>query len=249
MEEKEQKRYYELGKNYWWLKGKYLLIDKFINCYYKKKNFSYKIVKLLDFGCGPGNMLDYLIKYGKVYGVDSSKDAINFCQTRNYENTSVIKDLPLEINDESFDIITAIDVLEHIDDDESYIKELYRLCKKGGLVFITVPAFMILWGDHDELYFHKRRYLIKDMRSKIIKNNFHILKISYFEFIYFLPLLLLRKIKNITRPSSMVRKDDFYNLPVIINNFLIHTISKEYAFLKYFNLPVGPSMIIIAEKR
>ncbi len=249
MNEKEQKRYYELGKHYWWLKGKYLLIDKFISLYLNKiKKNEIGNLKLLDFGCGPGNMLDYLIKYGNVYGVDSSLDAIEFCRYRKYKNISIISDLPLKFNNESFDIITAIDVLEHIEDDEKNITELYRLTKQNGLVFITVPAFMLLWGDHDELYFHKRRYLTSHIKNKLIKNNFKILKISYFESIYFIPLLLVGKVKKILRRKSSVKQDDFYKFPEFINKILTYTITWEYYLLKKINMPFGPSIIIVAQK-
>ena len=248
MDKKEQKRYYELGKNYWWLKGKYILVDKFISSFFKRKNKDINKLKLLDFGCGPGNMLDFLKKYGDVYGVDASFDAIEFCRNRNYKNTSIISDLPLKFNDESFDIITAIDVLEHIEDDERVIAEFYRLIKINGMIFITVPAFMLLWGDHDELYFHKRRYLTKNIQNKLIKYNFKILKISYFETIYFLPLLAVRKLKKFFKKNSSEKADDFYKFPKFLNKILTYTITFEYYLLKKINMPFGPTILIVAEK-
>jgi len=55
-----------------------------------------------------------------------------------------------------FDLVFALDVIEHVDDDKTSVNEMYRVCKSNGNVFITVPAFMSLWSEHDEVNQHKR---------------------------------------------------------------------------------------------
>lgn len=248
MDVREQERYYDLGKEYWWLKGKYKIIDSFIKLFSKRFIKNSVNINILDYGCGPGNMLDYLSKYGMVYGIDYSEKAIEFCRLRGYLNTLAEKTLPIKFPNNHFDIITSIDVLEHIEDDSAVIAELFRLLKPGGLLFVTVPAFQILWGAHDEIYGHKRRYLKKYIVKKFELNNMIVIKSTYFEFIFFFPLLFARTIKKIILWKNN-KKDDFYPVPSIINKFLTWMIFCEYYCIKYFNMPLGPTLLIVAQKK
>ncbi|HKD97254.1 MAG TPA: class I SAM-dependent methyltransferase, partial [Micromonosporaceae bacterium] len=75
------------------------------------------------------------------------------------------RDLPLP--PESFDLLVAFDVLEHIDDDALAASEIYRVLRPGGAALISVPAGMDLWSTHDELNNHYRRY-DREWLSKVV---------------------------------------------------------------------------------
>ena len=122
---------------------------------------------------------------------------IEYLHTQNFPVTeaSIIK-LPFENN--SFDLVCAFDVIEHVNEDTIAVEELWRVCKPGGNVCITVPAFQALWGTHDIVNGHKRRYTKKELQKLVAeKNDGDILYSSYFNFILFIPIFLFRKITSL----------------------------------------------------
>lgn len=80
----------------------------------------------------------------------------------------------LPFQSESFDAVLCLDVLEHIDDDVSALKEMYRVTKQGGKFLFSVPEDPKLWSDHDEAVSHVRRYLRKDFENKICNVGYQI---------------------------------------------------------------------------
>ena len=94
--------------------------------------------------------------------------------------------------EKSFDLIIASDVLEHIEDDYSAVKEWNRILKPNGYVICFVPAFRFLWSKHDEDNKHYRRYTIFDLNEVFKSNNFAIIKSSYWNFVLFVPVFCLR---------------------------------------------------------
>lgn len=243
---KEQERYYKLGQDYWWLAGKYDIVESIIGFLIKdnllKQNNG---LVILDAGCGPGNMLDRLSKFGVVFGSDLSFHALSFCRGRGYHKLFISELQNCPLASESFDIVVAVDVIEHIDAHECACREVHRILKPGGLFVLTVPAFMFLWGEHDELYFHKRRYRVKQLR-KILENiGFSVKKLSYIEMIFFLPLLFFRRLK---RFLSNQKREDFVSLPEVLNYILRNIIAIDGFFLKYINFPVGATIVCVAQK-
>jgi len=83
-----------------------------------------------------------------------------------------------------------LNVIEHVDDDKTSVNEMYRVCKSNGNVFITVPAFMSLWSEHDEVNQHKRRYRLNEVKTLFKDRAGKILFSSYFNSILFIPILL-----------------------------------------------------------
>ena len=80
----------------------------------------------------------------------------------------------LPFQSESFDAVLCLDVLEHIEDDVSALKEMYRVTKQGGKFLFSVPEDPKLWSDHDEAVSHVRRYLRNDFENKISEAGFQI---------------------------------------------------------------------------
>ena len=240
----KQQRFHLLGHDYWWLKGKYNIVDYFIRFINRADTETTSV--LCDVGCGPGNMLGYLSQYGQVFGCDSSLEPLAVCRERQYLNVvqGDICNLPLHSN--SFDTITAVDVVEHIEDDEAALRELYRVTKAGGCCVITVPAFELLWGQHDELYGHVRRYRVPDLRSKLELVGFSIIKITYIQSLFFLPLLIFRYAKRLLLKEG--GPDDFVKFPPFLNSMMTSVITAEAVVLKRVNLPVGVGILAIAKK-
>lgn len=241
MDTTEQERYYNLGKEYWWLAGKYQVVYNQISELYK--GFTGKL-NVLDIGCGPGNMLDYLRGWGNVMGTDLYSSALSYCKSRGYNGLFMSQGEQLPVKNGKFDLVIALDVIEHIDNDVKALEELYRIMKNGGRLCLTVPAFMFLWGGHDEMYGHKRRYTVKEISSKVKKAGFIVERATYFEAFFVFPLFAFRVVKKIFQERS----DDFVEVPSWLNKGLKKLLLIEGNLLKWVNMPFGATIICIAVK-
>jgi len=233
----------KVEKNHWWFVGRRKIIASFITRYLQNNS------KILDIGCGPGVEIKFLERYGKVVGIDSSPEILNFCKEKGIENVILGKAENLPFLNNSFDLATALDIVEHVEDDSKVIKEIYRVLRKGGLALITVPAFKFLWSDYDKFAGHWRRYNKKELEQTLTEAGFSILKISYFNIFLFLPIFLIRKIKNILK--SAIKFSSAQELkcpPRLINKILSLIFSSERFLLRLLNFPFGVSLIAITSK-
>jgi len=246
MEREHQQRYYELGQRYWWLAGKYRIIRDAIE---RHLGVAGSKRMLLDLGCGPGNLLDVLALHGETYGSDFSSDALRFCRDRDHRRVFQADFHALPVRPASFDLITCIDVLEHLRDDRRAIAELHRALRPSGLLVATVPAFQVLWGDHDELYGHFRRYRAHELRERLVGGGFVPLKVTYFEPLFFAPLWLYRAWKRLVpRAGGLEKRDDFIDLPSWLNSLLTRMIAAERFPIRHLSFPFGVTLLAVARK-
>jgi len=143
-----------------------------------------------------------------------------------------------------FDLIIAADVIEHIKNDKKVVNELSKNLNKNGFFLMTVPAFNFLFSKKDLDLGHYRRYNIS--KIKILFNKFKVKKLSYFNFILFLPISLTILILKLIRINFIKEVE---NKPLnIFNNTLYLIFNFEKKLLKYFNLPFGISIIGVFKK-
>lgn len=133
---------------------------------------------LVDAGCGTGTYLRTLSRYGCAVGVDSDFRAILACPDA---FDTVCGDLYAldDILDTPADTITALDVLEHLDDDFGALQAFRRALADDGLLVVAVPAFMELWSAHDVRLGHKRRYTRKTLTQLVTQAGFDVVEASY----------------------------------------------------------------------
>jgi len=232
---------FSLEDKHWWHIAKRTIVHQLIEKYADRKK-----AKILDIGCGTGKNIEELQNLGTVFGLDSSPEALKFCKKRGLKNLILGSAEKIPLNEEFFDIITMLDVLEHTDDNKT-LKESYRILKEDGLIIITVPAFNWLWSRWDIILHHRRRYTTLSLIAILEKNNFHVRKISYMYSFLVLPALIIRMIKsiNVKQPYA----SDF-KLSSSLLNFVMNKITRfESFFVKYFGVPVGTSIIAVAQKR
>lgn len=244
----ESRRYDILYKNeadYWWFRGRRRLLERIL------KNFSQKPpLKILDVGSCTGYNLHLLNKFGTVYGVDVEKKAVEYCKMRGFKRIRLLKDgLKLPFKDTSFDIITCLDVLEHIREDEDYLKELHRVLVPGGHLVLFTPAVKLLWSQLDVKSHHIRRYNKLILSQKAKKAKFIIKDIKYFNYILFLPALPIRLIQKL----PLFKKNNL-GVDLIVGNRLINEIlsiifNLDVWSVKWLSPPIGVSLLLIAEKK
>ena len=246
--------FFALQNKHWWFRTKKKIIIDLILRYFaktryfaKKERLSRMPLRILDIGCGSGLMLKSLRDFGDVYGMDASSSAIKFSKT--LHNGTIKKGLlPWQIpfQEDFFDLIVALDVIEHVDEDQEALISINNLMKKEGLLILTVPALMSLWSKFDEINHHKRRYIKSDLIQKLDRANFKVLKISYYNFFLLPFIFIFRKIeiwigREVTSDLNMPNK--------FVNYVFEKIFLSERFFLKYLNFPIGVSIIAVVEKK
>jgi SAM-dependent methyltransferase len=149
---------YRIEESHWWFTGRKRIIAGFVEriCNGSTEHSPH----ILDVGCGTGANLEMLAQFGQAAGVDVSPDALAFCRERGLQDVRQGEAEHLPYADASFDLVTGLDVVEHLDDDIAGLKEMRRVLRPGGRALLFVPAFMFLWGVQDDVSHHRRRYTL-----------------------------------------------------------------------------------------
>jgi SAM-dependent methyltransferase len=141
---------------------------------------------ILDVGCGTGYFIEAVRDRYEAWGIDPSPISVRMCRERGLDRVvqGTAYDLS-SVGERRFDAIYFLDVIEHLDDDARALGEAIRVLRPGGLVVITVPAFMFLWSDHDVVNEHRRRYDRPRLASLLADVGLRIERLTYFNFYLF----------------------------------------------------------------
>lgn len=204
-------------------------------------------LRILDMGCGTGALLSELGQYGEASGVDFSSQAVEYCKQRGINDVIQGRAEALPFANGRFDIVLALDVIEHVEKDEQALKELGRVTKQGGMVIVFVPAFQVLWGITDVVSKHFRRYTKPELKTKVQTAGLKIVRASYFNTFLFLPILLVRSFNRLL--PKKYQPEHEAELPGEFMNKVFYSIfSLEAKLFKRINFPFGVSLAVIAEK-
>lgn len=230
----------EMEHNHWWYKGRREIISKLLISYLRLK------MKILDAGCGAGGTMAYLSRYGTVVGIDISEEMVEHCRKMGLpaHRASVAK-LPFE--DQSFDLALCLDVLEHLHDDRAALEELKRVVRPGGLLVLSVPSFSWLWGHHDDLNHHYRRYNFKELVQVLHSVGLEVERSTYFNFFLLPPVWFVRRFGRL---CPFLNRNTDFQLGCGKINFLFYGLLKfESILLGYLNFPVGVSQVVLARRK
>lgn len=141
--------------------------------------FPARPLRILDYGCGTGFNLPFLAELGEVAGAECAPEA--FTEFRRSARFPLL-DLRADLRDQHgrFDLVTALDVLEHIDDDVAGLCEMRRFIARGGQMILTVPAYGWLWSGEDVVSQHRRRYTRGALVDACRSAGLEIAYLSYF---------------------------------------------------------------------
>jgi SAM-dependent methyltransferase len=250
MEKQYYKEYYFLERQHWWFKERIEILE---NLLIKKikKDFP-KPYKILNTGVATGATSEMLEKFGEVISLEFDKDCCDFLISNlNIKAINAsITDMPFP--DESFDLVCAFDVIEHVEDDHAALREIKRVLKPDGVLFVTVPAFNYLWSQHDVVNHHFRRYTMTSMAALIKEGGLKSVFRSYFNFFLFPPIFAIRTLSKLLPHSP--KKDtagsdfDFLKGRPAVNNIFYRIFKIEKRLLPKIRLPFGVSLIFIAKK-
>jgi len=144
-----------------------------------------------------------------------------------------------------FDVITMLDVLEHIDDDAGALRAIRPLLRPGGLLLLTVPALPVLWSSHDVSVHHKRRYLRPGFRSLIEANGFVANRLSYHTSLL-LPVLAPQRIADRWKGIDPHAEYKVKPPPAPVNRAFAAVMSVEASLFRRMDLPIGSSLVAVA---
>jgi SAM-dependent methyltransferase len=249
MQEEYEKHYHAIESNHWWFVGRRQIVYDLVLCANSDRG-----CRILEMGCSSGQFLFQLRNHGyqNVTGIDISERAVKVCQEAGLP-ANVMDAQRLDFPDDSFDLITASDVLEHLADEKRALQEWRRVLKPGGRLVVFVPAFMFLWSKHDVVNKHYRRYKLDELKRTLTENGFIIERNSYWNFFLFPPVALVRGVKRLLRGGQFSQDEhtgDLFIPPKVLNALLLMMLRMEnWLFIKGgVNWPFGVSAMALASK-
>jgi len=247
MEKDEYRKHYELEESFWWFRGRRDIIKKILQSF----SLTSQRLDILDAGCGTGYTIKVFEAYGDAYGCDYSQDALYFCRKRGLKKIVQANVEHLPFSSQSFNLVTCLDVLYHknIKSDVHVLQEIHRILKKSGCLLITDSAFNFLRSRHDIAFHTRERYRIKTLAKRLGKAGFRVLKTSYFNFFLFFIVLLVRFSSKIFQRKEAIARSDLKAIDKRINGILSRILKFEAFLIKYLNLPLGSSIVCLAQKK
>lgn len=237
--------YYEIEDRHWWFIGRRRIFLALLDRHLGPGAGSRRI---LDVGCGTGTMLGYLSRYGEAEGIDADPEAVRFCHQRGIEQVRQVEPGPLPHDSATFDLLTALDVIEHVDDDTGLVREMARVLRPGGMLLASVPAYRWMWGPQDEIAHHKRRYVARELRERITETGLELRRVTYFNTLLFPAIAAVRALRPYRPGSSDLRSDFELTAPGRTNDLLARTFSAEAWLVPRVNFPFGVSILALATK-
>ena len=227
----------------WWSLYRYKVVTKFLPISSSKQ-------KLLDFGCGNCLFLHYLQKHGfslSLSGYDPYISPLedfhgNRIQAQQF---SKLQDIPTG----TFDLVTSLDCIEHIDDDKGALMQMYNLLKPDGKILVTVPAFQFLYSSHDAAVGHYRRYNQKQLKAVLEAAGFQVTFSAYF-FPSLVPMAIFRRFYLHFKRAFGSKEHSMYIPQDRLGIFSLISRLDFYLMEKInFKLPVGFFIVAVARKK
>ena len=236
---------FDVEEDHWWFVGRravvFGLIEEALGTHARARAFPMS----LDIGCGTGATLDRLRSFSTAQGVDLSEIPLRFTRQRGHDRLVCASATELPFADSSFDLITGLDVVEHVDDDLGALREINRVLKPGAPAVLFVPAFQSLWGPNDVQSGHKRRYRLPQLQAVVEAAGLHVEKITYSNLAMFAPIWLGRRL--LTLLGKEEQSENRINHP-LINGLLTKLFASEANWLRKHSLPFGVSIVCVARK-
>jgi SAM-dependent methyltransferase len=232
----------ELDERHWWYRARRDILAEVI----ERRIPLPADARILEVGCGTGHNLAMLGRFGQVEGVELDAPARALAERRSGRPIldSRLPEL-LGVEADTYDLIAALDVIEHVDEDRASLAGIASKLKPEGRILITVPMHPWMWTAHDVVHHHKRRYTAKALRRAIEDAGLNVDLLSPFNSLLF-PLAAAARLAG--KATGKQSSDDA--LPPAPVNKLFETIfGLERHLVGRVPLPTGVSLLAIASRR
>ncbi len=240
-----ESQYHRVETDHWWFVARRDLLSALV-----RDAGAGPASRILDVGCAGGATIHRLQRdgYAHVIGIDLSPEAIARCRRGGLQNVHEMDAGHPDFPDQSFDLILASDVLEHVDDERAAVRAWFRLLRPQGLLIAMVPAFMALWSPHDEANHHRKRYRLGELRGCLEECGFETRRASYWNFLLFLPAAIIRVVQRAV-PALGRTHPDLRIPPALLNGLLAALLSGENRLLRAgLSWPWGLSALVVARR-
>jgi len=241
MNEAEFHKNFELEQRHWWFKGRRAVLRSMLNSFAIPSDS-----RILEVGCGTGGNLSMLGEYGQVEAMEYDTLALEFAKRKNPKLSILQGELPDRIpyEDETYDLVCAFDVLEHIQDDFKAVAALVRKLKSGGILFCTAPANQWMWSRHDEVNHHFRRYSLSNFEALFKQSGVNFVHASYYNTVLF-PVIATVRLLGVGEDDG---GSNLNQQGQVSNTILTHVFSLEKRFVPKFRMPFGVSVLCAVQK-
>lgn len=243
MEHREYQRLREHSRFYWWHVGKRALLRSVLE-HGVPRDPSRPAV---DIGCGAGDSFGMLAPFGRFVGSEVTGELWGPGMERPPRPVLLAEGGALPFADGSLGLCTFFDVLEHVEEEDAFLGEVRRVLRPGGLVLLSVPAYMFLWSEHDVSLHHHRRYVRGTVKGVLARAGFRVLRCTY-AFAGILPAVAAYRVLGRLFRRSGEPSSSYVAMPGPLNRLLIRWLAAEAWWLRHADLPFGTSVIALARK-
>lgn len=205
---------------------------------------------LLDIGCGTGFVLAAVRRARPelaVVGAELFPSGLEVARRRLPDVPLLRLDARNALLESAFDVVAALDVLEHIREDEQVLRRVARALRPGGGVLLTVPQHPWLWSAADTFAQHERRYRRAELIAKVERAGLRVVRVSSFVS-FLLPLLVLSRLRGARDDESYEFEREF-RLPRVLDRAFEHVLAAErHLIARGISFPAGGSLLMVARK-
>ncbi len=241
MNDAEFRQLDELEATHWWFVGKRLILRSLLKDQAPGQ-------RILDLGCGTGGILRDWMDRNRCVGIDYSGLALKICAQAGFDRLARGDLNNLPFRKQTFDTVLLMDVIEHLEDDVGLLKSAGDVCAADGRLVVAVPAFQLLWSQHDVTFQHYRRYSAKQLHAVIRAAGLEPERTTYTNSLLFPAALVWRLLSYRLGVGRFSPATDFWPVPKWLNAILTQIYRVEAWLLRRFDLPVGVSVVCVARK-
>jgi SAM-dependent methyltransferase len=225
---------------HWWYRGRRKVIERVVEDLRLPAR-----ARILDAGCGSGRNMVELARHGTVTGVELADASVSLARERGAGEVIAGSVLEMPFEAGSFDLAASLDVIEHLEDDLTALRELRRVVAPGGSLLVTVPAYQWLWSGHDEINHHFRRYTRRSLQRAGEEAGWQQVRTTYFNSLLLPAAILLRVLDRFSRKTTESSLD-LWVPPAPLNWLLERPLAFEASLIgRGGRIPAGLSLLAV----
>jgi SAM-dependent methyltransferase len=241
MDPHEHERLARFEEWYWWHRGRRAVVRGLL------ARHAPRAARILDVGCGSGATTLSLRRFGSIVGVDLGPHALRLARARGLA-VARASAARLPARPGAFDLVVALDVLEHLDDDVAAAREILAALRPGGVLLATVPAYPWLWSAHDEALHHRRRYRRRELVAALECAGFEVALCAYAMGSILPAAIVVRLYERWIRRAPARRESGYIVVPAPVNALLAWITGAGSWLPPWARLPFGLSLAALARR-
>jgi 2-polyprenyl-3-methyl-5-hydroxy-6-metoxy-1,4-benzoquinol methylase len=246
MEAAYAEQYSGYEQHHWWFRARRVILRELL-----AKEVAWRPgMSVLEIGCGPGlNLYSLYPADCKLSGMEPEVENAGIASKRGQVPVYVgtIEAMPVELQEQQFDVVTMFDVLEHIQNDPAALQIVKQRLASGGYLVLSVPAYQWMWGQQDVVNLHFRRYTRGQLVKRLEEAGFEVRRATYFNSFLFPPIAAVRLLAKLFSSENKTAKSDFEYSAGGLGELLYRIFAAEAGWLKRFSSPFGVSVFAVAQ--